>query len=143
MVIFWCPAGVCKQPSFILPVTLQPLGTHQATIYHMKGDIHRFNMRYSSMPCPKRLLSYSISHLISQIALVHKVRYSSAQEVVTSALGIIHGAWSRRTQTSGFEISVIMLNRGVCKLYIYLMCMWPSCTPTIFRIAMELSDDSS
>ena len=36
----------------------------------MKGDIHRFNMRYSSMPCLKRLLSYSISHLISQIALV-------------------------------------------------------------------------
>ena len=62
-----------------------------------------------------------------------------------SALGIIHGARSRRSQTPGFEISDIMLNIGVCKLHIYLMCMWPSCTgtPTIFRVAMELSDDSS
>ena len=113
MIIFWCPAGVCKQPSFILPVTLQPLGTHQATIYHMKGDIHRFNMRYSSMPCLKRLLSYSISHLISQIALVvsrlygfsHKSRYARQSSRIyktmpTFASQTIRPATSKRILTT-------------------------------------------
>ena len=36
----------------------------------MEGDINSFNMMCSIMICYKRLLRYSISHLVSQIALV-------------------------------------------------------------------------
>ena len=53
MIIFWRPAGVYKLPSTFWYVTLQPLGAHKATIPHMKGDIHSFNLMYGSMIPPR------------------------------------------------------------------------------------------
>ena len=55
MTIFWCPPGVYQPPSTFWSVTLQPIGADQATIWHMKGDIHSYHMRYNSMICPQRL----------------------------------------------------------------------------------------
>ena len=51
-------------------VTLQPLGADQATIPHMKGDCHSFNMRCSSMICSKRLQSDRPCKPLNVIALV-------------------------------------------------------------------------
>ena len=45
-------------------VTLQPLEADQATIHQMKGDIHSFHMRYSSMICHKRLQRYGFWNLL-------------------------------------------------------------------------------
>ena len=36
----------------------------------MKGDIHSFNMRYSGMPCPKRLQKYDPSLTLNNSCLV-------------------------------------------------------------------------
>ena len=51
-------------------VTLQPLGADQATIPHMKGDCHSFNMRCSSMICSKRLQSDRPHNLLNVFPLV-------------------------------------------------------------------------
>ena len=40
-------------------VTLQLLEADQATIPHMKGEVHSYQMGHGSMICSKRLLSYS------------------------------------------------------------------------------------
>ena len=51
-------SGVCQQSLTFWSVTLQPLEADQTIIHQMKGDIHSFHMRYSSMICSKRLQSY-------------------------------------------------------------------------------------
>ena len=55
MTIFWGLAGVCQPPSTFWSVTLQPLGTEQATIWQMKGDILSFHMRYRGLISIHRL----------------------------------------------------------------------------------------
>ena len=46
--ISWC-AGVYHTPSTSWSITLQPLGVYQASIPHLKGDIHSFDLRHSSL----------------------------------------------------------------------------------------------
>ena len=48
-------SGVCQPPSTFWSVTLQPLGTEQATIWQMKGDILSFHMRYRGLISIHRL----------------------------------------------------------------------------------------
>ena len=55
MTIFWGLAGVCQPPSTFWPVTLQPVVADQATIWHMKGDILSFHMRYRRLISIHRL----------------------------------------------------------------------------------------
>ena len=55
MNIFWGLAGVCQPPSTFWSVTLQPMGTDQASIYHLKWDIPSFHMRYRGLISIHRL----------------------------------------------------------------------------------------
>ena len=48
-------SGVCQPPSTFWSVTLQPLGTEQATIWQMKGDIPSSHMRYRALISIHRL----------------------------------------------------------------------------------------
>ena len=77
MIIYWGLPGVYQRGLTFWSITLQPLGADQSTISHMKGDINSFHMMYSIMTWYKRLQSYSISHLISQIAHVSTTSISS------------------------------------------------------------------
>ena len=70
MIIFWCPPGVWKLVFFSLPITLQPLGTHKAIIYEMKGDIHSSHMRHISMSCPMGLQRYGSRNFLNRTSLV-------------------------------------------------------------------------
>ena len=51
-------SGVYQQSLTFWSVTLQPLGAYRSTIPHMKGDIHSFHMRYSSLLLTKWLHRY-------------------------------------------------------------------------------------
>ena len=48
-------AGVYQHPYKSWSITLQPLGVDQATIPHMKGDIHSFHIRHISLTSYGRL----------------------------------------------------------------------------------------
>ena len=80
MIIFWHPAGVQKLVLFILPITLQPLGTHKPTIYQIKGDIHSFHLRYGSLVFIHRLQSYRVHKALNISFLVIKSTGESAAE---------------------------------------------------------------
>ena len=66
----WECSGVCQHSFTLWSVILQPLGVNQSTIPHMKGDIHSYHMRYSSMICSKRLQRNSISNFLNTFPLV-------------------------------------------------------------------------
>ena len=72
----------------ILPVTLQPLGTYQAAIPQMKGEIYSFHMRYSSMMYIKRLQSYNINPSLRYSSLVLWPRdFATAAQLYTLERG--------------------------------------------------------
>ena len=70
MTIFWGLAGVCQPPSTFWSVTLQPMGTDQATIQHLKGDIPSFHMRYRGLISIHRLQRKMIFCPLSFFSLV-------------------------------------------------------------------------
>ena len=67
----WWSSGVCQSPSTFWSFTLQPIGIYQATIWHMKGEIHGFHMRYKSLTSPKRLQKYGSILTLKRARLVY------------------------------------------------------------------------
>ena len=70
-------SGVCQPPSTFWSVTLQPLGTEQATIWQMKGDIPSFHMRYRGLISIHRLqrkMNFCPLSFSSLVCLLEMVR---------------------------------------------------------------------
>ena len=63
-------SGVYQQSLTFWSVTLQPLGAYRSTIPHMKGNIHSFHMRYSSLLLTKWLHRYGYWNSLSWPPLV-------------------------------------------------------------------------
>ena len=109
MTIIWGLPGVCQLPSTFWSITLQPPGVDQATISHIKGDIHTFHMRHSRLICSKSLHQNQSTIRNTIIALVVGTQQSIAKFTSDSSHSSQIGL---DTHSLGSEI---MLVRGLVR----------------------------